>query len=59
METVFLIPKGNGYFWGVVLGEVLWKMVMVIFNFRLGTAITFHDALHGFRTIIETGTASF
>ena len=38
--------------------EVTWKVVAVILHHRLMTAITFHDALHGFREGCGTGTAT-
>ena len=45
-KTAVLIPKGNVYFQGIVLVKVLWKKVTVIFNHRLGTAISFQGVLH-------------
>ena len=38
--------------------EVTWKVVAVILHRRLTTAITFHDALHGFREGRGSGTAT-
>ena len=57
-KTIALIPKGNGYFRGIGLVEVLWKMMTVILNHRIGTAIVFHEVLHSFRTGRRMGTAS-
>ena len=58
-QTVVLIPKGRRYFRGVGLVEVLWKAVASLLNRRLTAAITYHDALHGFRAGLGTGTAAF
>ena len=57
-NTVVLILKGNGYFQGIGLVEVLWKTVMGIMNFHLTAATQFHDTLHGFHTRRGTRTAS-
>ena len=38
--------------------EVICKRVMVVFNRRLGMAITFHDVFHGLLSGIGIGTAS-
>ena len=38
--------------------EVVWKVVAVIINRRFKSSITYHDALHGFRTGRGTGTAT-
>ena len=38
--------------------EVTWKAVAEILHHRLMTAITYHDALHGFREGRGTGTAT-
>ena len=34
-ETMVLIPKGNGDYWGIVLVEVAWDVCAVVVNFRL------------------------
>ena len=57
-QTVVLIPKRKKEYRGVELVEVTWKVVAVILNCRITTAITFHDALHGFRECCGTGTAT-
>ena len=44
--------------WYIGLVEVLCKMVTVIFNRRLGLAITLHDVLHRFWAGLGTGTSS-
>ena len=54
-----LIPKGKGDYRGIVLMEVVWKVVAAILNFRLAASITYHDFLHGFRLGSGTGTATF
>ena len=41
-----------------MLGEVVWKTMAGILNFRLMAAIQFHNILHGFRLGRGTGTAS-
>ena len=57
-QVVFLIPKGGGDCRGIGLMEVVWKLAVVILNFRLTDSITFHDILHGFRDGHGTGTAT-
>ena len=57
-QTVVLIPKGKKEYRGIGLVEVTWKVVAVILHFRLTTAITFHDELHGFQEGRGTGTAT-
>ena len=47
--TMVLLTKGGGYFRGIVLVEVIWKLLTSINNNHLQSAITLHDALHGFR----------
>ena len=62
-DTVDIIKKYyymlmSGHFHGVVLVEVLWKMVMVILNHHLGASIALHDVLHGLWVRHGMGTAS-
>ena len=57
-QTVVLTPKGKKEYRGIGLVEVTWKVVAVILHSRLKTAITFHDALHGFQEGRGTGTAT-
>ena len=38
--------------------EVIWKTVFVILDHHLGTAIEFHNVLHGFWYNCGTGTTS-
>ena len=38
--------------------EVVWKVVVVIINFRFTVSIVFHDIFHGFRAGRGTGTAT-
>ena len=48
-QIVVLIPKGRGDFRGIGLFEVLWKEIASFLDFRLTSAITFHDVIHGLR----------
>ena len=51
-----LIPKGKGDYCGIVLVDMVWKVVAKILNHQLIASITYHDFLHGFRTGRGTGT---
>ena len=53
-----LILKGGKEYRVIGLVEVMWKVVAAILHRRLTTAITYHDALHGFRAGRSTGTAT-
>ena len=44
-QAVVLIPKGKKDYWGIVLVEVMWKVVAAILNRRFTSSITYHDAL--------------
>ena len=57
-KTVVLIPKRKKEYRGIGLVEFTWKVVAAILHRRLTTAITYHDALHGFRACRGTGTAT-
>ena len=57
-QAVVLIPKGKKDYRGIVLIEVMWKVVAVILNRRFTSSITYYDALHGFRAGRGTGTAT-
>ena len=57
-QTVVLTPKGGNEYRGIGLVEVTWKVVAAILHCRLTTAITHHDALHGFRAGRGTGAAT-
>ena len=57
-QTVVLIPKGKKEYRRIGLVEVTWKVVAKILHRRLTTAITYHDALHGFQAGRGTGTAT-
>ena len=57
-QAVVLIPKGKKDYRGIGLVEVMWKLVAAILNRRFTSSITYHDALHGFRTGRSTGTAT-
>ena len=54
-QTMVLVPKGKKEYRGIGLVEVTWKVVAAILHRRLTTAITYHDALHGFREGCGTG----
>ena len=57
-QVVVLNMKGGGKLFVIVLVEVLWKMVAVIINCRLGDSITLHDVLHGLQAGCRMGTSS-
>ena len=57
-QTVVLIRKVKKEYRGIGLVEVTWKVVSAILHCRLTTAITYHDALHGFWAGRGTGTAT-
>ena len=57
-QTVVLIPKGKGEFWGIGLVEVISKLLTIILHRWLTTGIKLHDVLHGFREGCGTGTAT-
>ena len=57
-QAVVLIPKGKGYYLGIGLVEVMWKVVAVILNRRFTSSITFHDVLHAFRAGRGMGTTT-
>ena len=49
LNTMILLPKGKADYRVIGLVEVICKIITTIINTRLGTAISLHDALHGFR----------
>ena len=55
---MLLIPNGVGDYRGIVLVEVVWKLVTVILNLRLTTSIALNNFLLGFWACCGTGTAS-
>ena len=57
-QTMLLILKGKKEYRGIGLVEITWKFVVAILHRRLMTAITYHDALHGFRAGRGTGTST-
>ena len=57
-KAVVLIPKGKGYYHGICLVEVLWKVVVVVLNRRLTSSITYNNFIHGSRAGRGTGTAT-
>ena len=48
----------NGDFSGIILVEVLWKIMTSLLNCRLMEGITFHDVQYGFQAGRGMGTAS-
>ena len=48
-KMIVLIPKGGGYFRGIGLVEVIWKVCTSITNNSLQATINLHGALHGLR----------
>jgi hypothetical protein len=48
-SIMVLLPKPDGSSQGIGLLEVIWKLLMSIIDGQLKAAISFHDALHGFR----------
>ena len=52
-------PLGGKDYRGIILMEVVWKVMAAILNRRFTFSITYHDALHGFRAGRGTGTATF
>ena len=57
-QAVILIPKGIGYYRGIGLVEVTWKVVEDILNLRIAASINLHNLLHGFRAGRSTGDAT-
>ena len=52
-----LIPKGVENYCGICLVKVVWKVLTVILNFGLTTAIAFQDVIYVFRVGCGTGIA--
>ena len=57
-QAVVLMPKGERDYRGIVLAEVMWKVVAKFLNHRLTAFITLHGFLHRFRAGCSTGTAT-
>ena len=57
-KAVVLLPKGEGEYYGIVLVEVVCKVVTVILNRCFTASIAFHNIFHGFREVRSKGTAS-
>ena len=57
-QAMVLILKGKKDYRGIVLVEVMWKIVAAILNLRLTASINFHYFLHGFRAGCGTGAAT-
>ena len=55
---IVLLTKGEGYFHGIVLVEVFWKMkAIIIYNIR-GKVVDFHYMLHDFQSNRGKGRSS-
>ena len=57
-QAVVLIPKGKGGYRIIGLVDVVWKVVAVILNHRITASITYHDFLHGYRSVRGTGAVT-
>ena len=57
LQTVVLLPKGNGEFRGIGNLEVLRKALPGVANWRIRAAVKIHDVLYGLREGRGTGTA--
>ena len=57
-KTVVLIPKRKKEYRGIGLVEVTWRVVLAILHHRILTTITYHNALHSFRSGRGTRTAT-
>ena len=55
---MFLILKGGGDHRVIGLVEVVWKAMDLILNFHFTASITYHDSLHGFRSVRSTGNST-
>ena len=53
-----LLPKGRGWYKGIGLLEVIWKLCASIINNHLRSSVTLHDSLNGFRQGGGSGTAT-
>ena len=57
-KVVVLITKGKGYYRGIGLVEVMWKVVAEILKRRLTASINYHNLLHGFWVGCGTDTTT-
>ena len=57
-HTVVLITKGERYFCGFVIVEVIWKVVSGVVNCWIGSVVYFRYMLHGLRADRGTGITS-
>ena len=51
-------PDMEGVFQGIGIIKVAWKICAAVVNFWLKRKFVLHDALHGFRVVQGTGTAT-
>ena len=56
--TMSLIPKGKGEYRGIGIVEVAWKVYTAAVNCWLKRGVVLQDALHGFRGVQGTWTAT-
>ena len=52
---IVLVPKLNTDTQGIVLLDILWRVVEVIIDTHLNACITFHEVLHGLCAVIVMG----
>lgn len=58
ISTLVLIPKPNiRDYRGIGLLEIIWKIMTIIIDNRLQSAVEFQDEIHGFRKGRGTGTS--
>ena len=57
-DTMVFLPKGRGGYQGIGLVDVLWKVCVMVVNFRINSTVTLHDALRGLSSGRGTGTAT-
>eukprot|EP00978_Attheya_sp_CCMP212_P016906 scaffold44614_cov73-Attheya_sp.AAC.3 len=58
-SVMIMLPKGGGDYRGIILVEVVWKLIAIIIKAWLNVSINFHDTLvHGFQAGRGTGTAT-
>ena len=57
-QALVIILKGGGGYHSIGLTEVVWKVFMLVLNFRLTTSISLYDFFHCFQAGRGTGTIS-
>ena len=56
IETIIILPKGNGEYHVIGPVEVIWKVIYINIDQCLEDYIDFRDVLHGFISRRGTGT---